>query len=440
MAIAITIPMAMAIENCPYGRHSLGKGLLRRELTVGIKNYQLSIINFYHMKEIPIRSLIVIIFVLAHYMLSSQNVGINTDDPKWPFHIWESGQVPSTILVLGDSLEARMELGFNRIQSKTGVSSLPLLLQYEGGNVGINISGISSPQAPLHVWDPGQVSSTLLFLGHEIEARLELAFDRIQSKTSSASLPLFLQHEGGNLGIGPDFPQSKLHITEGVDASFTQNGYFMIGSNTGANVIFDDNEILARNNGLEAPLFMQRDSGDLLLCALERGAVGIGITGASTMPAGYLLAVDGNAIFEEVRVELSQDWPDYVFDEAYDLRPLAELEREIKHLGHLPGFHSAEVFNSEGSDLGETQRLMMEKIEELTLYVIELEKQNNISKRSSADNEQTQALLDESLGQLSSLTAENERLNRKLLSIEEELAEIKMLLRKAVGSQVIIED
>ncbi|MEL6987769.1 MAG: hypothetical protein AAGK97_08040, partial [Bacteroidota bacterium] len=97
----------------------------------------------------------------------------------------------------------------------------------------------------------------------------------------------------------------------------------------------------------------------------------IGTTGGAT---GYKVSVDGKIACEEVRVELSQNWPDYVFEESYELTPLDELEKEINKQGHLPGIPSAQKVESEGIQVGEMQRKMMEKIEELTLYVIELNK------------------------------------------------------------------
>jgi len=98
--------------------------------------------------------------------------------------------------------------------------------------------------------------------------------------------------------------------------------------------------------------------------------------GSQSVPSGYMVAVDGKAIFEEVQVELSASWPDYVFETEYNLMSLQDVEKYINVHGHLPNIPSANKVESEGIALGEMQRLMMEKIEELTLHMIRLEKEN----------------------------------------------------------------
>ncbi len=103
------------------------------------------------------------------------------------------------------------------------------------------------------------------------------------------------------------------------------------------------------------------------------GHVGIG---TSTIPNGYHLAVDGKVISEEVKVLLSEDWADYVFAEGYDLPKLEEVEKHIKEKGHLINIPSAAEVKADGIELGEMNRLLLEKIEELTLYIIDLEKKN----------------------------------------------------------------
>ena len=115
--------------------------------------------------------------------------------------------------------------------------------------------------------------------------------------------------------------------------------------------------------------------GDILLVPQELGAVGIGVTSIGFLPDGFLLAVDGKAIFEEARVQLSGNWPDYVFKEDYQLKSLDVLEQDIASLGHLPGMPPASKVEAEGVDLGEMQRILVEKIEELTLYMIAADKE-----------------------------------------------------------------
>jgi len=91
---------------------------------------------------------------------------------------------------------------------------------------------------------------------------------------------------------------------------------------------------------------------------------------------GYTLMVDGKVIAEEMRVQLSFEWPDYVFEEHYHLPSLSEVESFIQEAKHLPNIPTAKDVKENGLLLGEMQKRMMEKIEELTLYVIDLDKQN----------------------------------------------------------------
>jgi hypothetical protein len=176
------------------------------------------------------------------------------------------------------------------------------------------------------------------------------------------------------MGISNSLPLTKLHILSGQDAGFgaTNNGYIMNGPVTGANLVIDNNEILARSNGRKSDLFLQNDSGNVVLCAAEQGAVGIGVNTGASIPAGYLLVVDGKVLSEEVKIQLSQDWPDYVFDKKYKLPSLDELKKFIASNHHLPNIPSAAEIKKNGIELGDMQKRTMEKVEELTLYILEL--------------------------------------------------------------------
>ncbi len=175
----------------------------------------------------------------------------------------------------------------------------------------------------------------------------------------------------GNVGIGTTVPDVKLHVNGGTDASPTSGGYIVSGSVTASNIAMDDNEIMARNNGATSTLYLNNSGGNVAMCN-GGGSVTIGTTTPAT---GYILSVDGKAIATEVRVELTGNWPDYVFDEDYQLPSLETLETSLKKDKHLPGIPSAEAVKKDGIMLGEMQTKMMEKIEELTLYIISLQKQ-----------------------------------------------------------------
>jgi len=120
-------------------------------------------------------------------------------------------------------------------------------------------------------------------------------------------------------------------------------------------------------------LYRNHDAGSYTprLTIAHTGEVAIG--SAAVMATGHLLSVDGKIACEEVRVEASDNWPDYVFTSGYVLRPLDEVKKHIAEEGRLPGFPAAGEIEANGFELGEMQRKMMEKIEELTLYILQQE-------------------------------------------------------------------
>jgi hypothetical protein len=136
---------------------------------------------------------------------------------------------------------------------------------------------------------------------------------------SGANNYLVLQPSWGNTGIGTYTPNAKFHV----------NGSQLIGGNS------------------------------------------------ARIATGYSLSVDGKIIAEEVKVQLSTAWPDYVFGKNYKLLPLDELEQSINKNKHLPNIPSAAEVEKDGISLGDMNKRLMEKVEELTLYIIDLNKKNN---------------------------------------------------------------
>ena len=183
------------------------------------------------------------------------------------------------------------------------------------------------------------------------------------------------------VGIGTSSALSvKLQVDGGADAEPGSGGFLVLGNTNSSNIAIDNNEIMARNNGATSTLYLQNDGGDLNLCY----AGGNVMIGASVPAAGYLLSVDGKIMCEELKVQLSENWPDYVFDDNYNLHSISELKSFIKQNKHLPGIPSADEMKDRGISVGEMQTKMMQKIEELSLYIIEL--QNQIDDLKSQKN------------------------------------------------------
>jgi hypothetical protein len=99
------------------------------------------------------------------------------------------------------------------------------------------------------------------------------------------------------------------------------------------------------------------------------GNVGIGTTNIGI----WKLAVGGKIRAEEVKVETG--WADYVFADGYDLPTLKEVKEHIKQKGRLINIPSAEEVEANGIELGEMNKLLLEKIEELTLYILKMDKE-----------------------------------------------------------------
>ena len=101
------------------------------------------------------------------------------------------------------------------------------------------------------------------------------------------------------------------------------------------------------------------------------GQVGIGTTNT----AGYRLAVAGNIITEKVKVAQQANWSDFVFESGYQLPSLAETDQYIQQNGRLQGIPSAEEVKEEGYELGDMDAKLLQKIEELTLHLIRMDKE-----------------------------------------------------------------
>jgi hypothetical protein len=153
-------------------------------------------------------------------------------------------------------------------------------------------------------------------------------------------------------------------------ASMRKDGFFS-GDVTGPTLEFYSTK---KAGGYYAPLLF-KSNGDIILAGANsatNGNVGIGTTDTK----GYKLAVNGDAIFTRIKVKTYASWPDFVFHPGYQLPSLQELENYIANNKHLPGIPTEEEVKKEGIDLGEMNKQLLQKVEELTLYMIQQQKIN----------------------------------------------------------------
>lgn len=143
-----------------------------------------------------------------------------------------------------------------------------------------------------------------------------------------------------------------------INNSFGENNWF--GSNDYKNIIFKTNNV--------ERMKLYRD-----------GKIAIGLDGTESVkvPEGYLVGIKGKLIAEEIMVQNYSSWPDFVFGKNYKLMDLDALEDYVKKNKSLPGIpNEQEVKANGGVELGQLNKLLLQKLEENTLYLIKLNKQN----------------------------------------------------------------
>lgn len=288
---------------------------------------------------------------LAHSNLFSQenelpnegNVGIGTTAPTEKLDVRGGARIDSTLTV-GDSLLITNSARVGEDLRVSGNAHIE-------GNLNVN-GGITLPNGPLNLeylldTVPAEDIQFLTFdeygnvkKGGNLKSIMyaETAYppckDGNDGYTTSAS-PIWLNGPGklytsshcvpdAKVGIGINNPTAKLHIK-------TNESFYP----------------------LTKAILVEDRSGDKM----------------------FQVNTNGLVYAREIKVNLDSSWPDYVFDSTYALIPLEDLKTYIAENNHLPNVPSASEIKENGINVAETDKMLMEKVEELTLYMIQLQEQ-----------------------------------------------------------------
>lgn len=203
-------------------------------------------------------------------------------------------------------------------------------------------------------------------------------------KTNGATRMTVLS-SNGNVGINVTTPYEKLHIDGNIRIEdnntfrfgdvYGTTGSFLISHASNGNTYCDINKgslYFRRTNALTnngAILGIQSD-GTVTVGVWEKYDLTV------TNTDGHKLMVNGGILCEKIKVIADVPNSDHVFLPSYKLRSLSEVKAFVTQYKHLPEVPSAEEFQKNGYNVGEMDDLLLRKVEELTLYLIQLEEAN----------------------------------------------------------------
>ncbi|WP_428231959.1 hypothetical protein [Flavobacterium sp.] len=245
------------------------------------------------------------------------------------------------------------------------------------GNFGI---GLSNPETRLHAngaltigSESVNANTTKIFLKNPAGKTWAISSGANMITESSFSIynwsenqstPYFHISNNGNVGIGTYQPNVPLTVY-GVSNFFPAR----IGSGDARSLEISNTANFATFVNNQYPVFLKTGSGDQPL-VLDAARVGIGTANPSSM-----LTVAGNIASREVKVTVDAG-ADFVFENDYNLPSLESVDKFIKENKHLPEIASAKKMQKDGINLSEMNIKLLQKIEEMTLYMIEMKKEN----------------------------------------------------------------
>ncbi|MFC5284242.1 hypothetical protein [Pedobacter alpinus] len=198
-------------------------------------------------------------------------------------------------------------------------------------------------------------------------------------KFFTAGQPKMMLDVYGRLGIGTNSPTGKVEIK----GPFDGNSQLIINTtSSNAELRFSDNNVIKGfvwYDKFSDGMAFGRGSTSNSIWVNTSGNVGIG-----SLNPGYKLDVIGTIRSREVKVDMNG--ADFVFEKDYGLMPLSDLEKYITTNKHLPQIATAKEMETNGVELGNLNSKLLQKVEELTLYIIQMNKEIDKLKTQISSN------------------------------------------------------
>lgn len=257
--------------------------------------------------------------------------------------------------------------GFSISQSKNLMQNVRMFIREDNGFCGIGQNwDVLHPQSQLHVF--GDISLTGNIDGRRPGGYLFMHANGWSS--GSGGLMLFSKHLGGGVDIvaGPENPDQSNYY-EGIRfMNFNEDKQIW---EKNMQIKNNGKIIIGVNDTKEHQLYVYGKSNLYGKCHVS-GEFAIYDENSNIQ---YKIERNGYVYARQVEV-MATAFPDYVFMPGYRLMPLSELETYIQSHGHLPGMPTEQEVTENGLNLGDVSTILVEKVEELTLYMIELKKEN----------------------------------------------------------------
>ncbi|MCD4746809.1 MAG: hypothetical protein K8R58_10975, partial [Bacteroidales bacterium] len=324
------------------------------------------------------------------------NVGIGTDNPLSKLH------VIGDVFLLGPNSENQLQiLGNEQIPERRGISisddpngAFNFYIHSWQSNAAFNFIDAQNNNNLMTINENGNVGIGIYpSAKFEVDGKIKTTELQITDGSTNTNGQILISDQ---YGIASWTDPSELndgdwYINESNGNIYTVDNYVGIDNQNPITELDVCGDIVLGMPGENFIIHSRKWIGDQLIIApqnnnsgwdwsksitlFDNGKVGIGFSDLQYAIAK--LTVDGDILAEEIKVRINAGGgSDFVFDDNYKLPDLDDIENYVKTHKHLPDIPSAEEMQENGLELGDMQIKLLQKIEELTLYVIELKKEN----------------------------------------------------------------